>query len=344
MKFRPLHDRVVIRRVEPEGKTTGGIIIPDTAKEKPMEGEIVAVGPGARDEKGTRGAARRQEGRPHPVRQVVRLRDQARRRGSPDHEGIGRHGRHRRPEYRHRQEEGGVRPVEFVQAFRTRNKNHGCERSTFWRRRPRPHDPRRRYPGRLGQGHARPQGPQRRARQVVRRAAHHQGRRHRRQGDRAFGQVREHGRPAGARSGDPDVGHRRRRHHHGDRARPGDRARRRQVGRRRHEPDGPQARHRPRRRMGDRRTQEPLEEGLDQRRDRPGRHRLGQRRQGDRRHDRQGDGQGRQGRRDHRRGSQEHGDRARGRRRHAVRPRLPLALFRHQRREDDLSSWKTPTS
>ena len=53
MKFRPLHDRVVIRRVEPEGKTKGGIIIPDTAKEKPMEGEIVAVGPGARDERGT---------------------------------------------------------------------------------------------------------------------------------------------------------------------------------------------------------------------------------------------------------------------------------------------------
>ena len=53
MKFRPLHDRVVIRRVDPEGKTTGGIIIPDTAQEKPMEGEIVAVGPGARDEKGT---------------------------------------------------------------------------------------------------------------------------------------------------------------------------------------------------------------------------------------------------------------------------------------------------
>jgi chaperonin GroES len=52
MKFRPLHDRVVIRRVEEEGKTTGGIIIPDTAKEKPMEGEIIAVGPGARDEAG----------------------------------------------------------------------------------------------------------------------------------------------------------------------------------------------------------------------------------------------------------------------------------------------------
>jgi chaperonin GroES len=52
MKFRPLHDRVVIRRVEEIGKTTGGIIIPDTAKEKPMEGEVVAIGPGARNEQG----------------------------------------------------------------------------------------------------------------------------------------------------------------------------------------------------------------------------------------------------------------------------------------------------
>jgi chaperonin GroES len=52
MGFRPLHDRVVVRRVEEEGRTKGGIIIPDTAKEKPMEGEVVSVGPGARDEKG----------------------------------------------------------------------------------------------------------------------------------------------------------------------------------------------------------------------------------------------------------------------------------------------------
>jgi len=52
MKFRPLHDRVVVKRVEQEEKTAGGIIIPDTAKEKPMEGEVVAVGPGARNEKG----------------------------------------------------------------------------------------------------------------------------------------------------------------------------------------------------------------------------------------------------------------------------------------------------
>jgi chaperonin GroES len=52
MQFRPLHDRVVVRRVEAEERTKGGIIIPDTAKEKPQEGEVIAVGPGARDENG----------------------------------------------------------------------------------------------------------------------------------------------------------------------------------------------------------------------------------------------------------------------------------------------------
>lgn len=52
MKFRPLHDRVVVKRVDSETKTTGGIIIPDTAAEKPQQGEVVAVGPGARDETG----------------------------------------------------------------------------------------------------------------------------------------------------------------------------------------------------------------------------------------------------------------------------------------------------
>ena len=52
MKFRPLHDRVVVKRIDAEEKTAGGIIIPDTAKEKPQEGEVVAVGPGGRDEAG----------------------------------------------------------------------------------------------------------------------------------------------------------------------------------------------------------------------------------------------------------------------------------------------------
>ena len=52
MAFRPLHDRVLVRRIEADEKTAGGIIIPDTAKEKPQEGEVIAVGPGARDESG----------------------------------------------------------------------------------------------------------------------------------------------------------------------------------------------------------------------------------------------------------------------------------------------------
>ena len=52
MRFRPLHDRVLVRRVEQDAKTAGGIIIPDTAKEKPQEGKVIAVGPGARDENG----------------------------------------------------------------------------------------------------------------------------------------------------------------------------------------------------------------------------------------------------------------------------------------------------
>jgi chaperonin GroES len=52
MKFRPLHDRILVRRVESDERTKGGIIIPDTAKEKPQEGEVIAVGPGARDEQG----------------------------------------------------------------------------------------------------------------------------------------------------------------------------------------------------------------------------------------------------------------------------------------------------
>ena len=52
MKFRPLHDRVVVKRIEEDAKSAGGIIIPETAKEKPMRGQIVAVGPGARDETG----------------------------------------------------------------------------------------------------------------------------------------------------------------------------------------------------------------------------------------------------------------------------------------------------
>ena len=87
MKFRPLHDRVVVKRIEEEAKTAGGIIIPDTAKEKPQQGEVIAVGPGARDEAGKVNPLGRQGRRPRAVRQVVGHRGQDRRRGSAHHEG-----------------------------------------------------------------------------------------------------------------------------------------------------------------------------------------------------------------------------------------------------------------
>ena len=95
LKFRPLHDRVVVKRIDAEEKSTGGIIIPDTAKEKPSQGEIVAVGPGGRDESGKLVPIEREGRRPRAVRQVVGHRSEARWRGSPDHEGIRHHGRDR---------------------------------------------------------------------------------------------------------------------------------------------------------------------------------------------------------------------------------------------------------
>ena len=82
MKFRPLHDRVVVRRLEGEEKTKGGIIIPDTAKEKPQEGEIIAVGPGGRDEAGKLTPLDVKKGDKVRIWQVVRHRGQGRRSGT----------------------------------------------------------------------------------------------------------------------------------------------------------------------------------------------------------------------------------------------------------------------
>src|SRR5215510_9786346 len=86
MEFRPLHDRVVVKRIDAEEKTAGGIIIPDTAKEKPSQGEVIAVGPGGRDE----------AGKLIPIDLKVGDRGEDRRPGAPDHEGIRHHGRARR--------------------------------------------------------------------------------------------------------------------------------------------------------------------------------------------------------------------------------------------------------
>ncbi len=179
-----------------------------------------------------------------------------------------------------------------------------------------------------------PEGPQRHPRKVVRRAALDQGRRDRGQGDRARGQVREHGRADAARGRLEDQRHRRRRHHDGDGAGAGHRARRPEGGRRRHEPDGSEARHRQGRARRGRGDQEAVEEGEGLGRDRPGRHHLRQWREGDRRHDRRGHAESRQRGRDHRRGSEEPRQRARSGRGHAVRPRLHLPLLHHQCRED----------
>jgi co-chaperonin GroES (HSP10) len=77
-QFRPLHDRVLVRRIEAEAKTAGGIIIPDTAQEKPQEGEVVSVGSGTKRRRRQGHPARRQGRRPHPVRQMVGHRGQGR--------------------------------------------------------------------------------------------------------------------------------------------------------------------------------------------------------------------------------------------------------------------------
>ena len=160
-------------------------------------------------------------------------------------------------------------------------------------------------PGRRGQGHARPQGPQRRPRQEVRLADDHQGRRHRRQGDRAEGSAREHGRADGARSREQDVGHRRRRHDDRDRARAGDLPRRR----RRTSPPAPTrwsssaASRRPSRPSSS--ELKKLVEAGQRQHDRPGRHHLGQQRRDHRQDHRRSDGEGRQGRRHHGRRSQD---------------------------------------
>ena len=96
MKFRPLHDRVVVKRIDAEEKTAGGIIIPDTAKEKPQQGEVIAVGPGGRDESRQAHPDRCQGRRPSAVRQMVGHRGQDRWRRVPDHEGKRHHGGARR--------------------------------------------------------------------------------------------------------------------------------------------------------------------------------------------------------------------------------------------------------
>ena len=124
MRLRPLQDRVVIRRAEPEAKSAGGIFIPDAVQEKAVEGEIVAVGPGARGKGCSRqGRLDQTDGgqgrRPRAVRQVVRHRGQARQRRTDDHERSRHHGRARS---RRRRTAGRLNKT-----GQQRDTQHGCQ-------------------------------------------------------------------------------------------------------------------------------------------------------------------------------------------------------------------------
>ena len=202
MNVRPLHDRLLVRRIEEKETVKGGIIIPDTAKEKPQEGEVIAVGNGKVLENGTK------------VPLDVKAGDKI------------LFGKYSGTEIKIDGEEylilredevlGGRRLVRLTK--KRRSATHG-EADHVRRRVPAGDPARREPPGRRGEGHPRPQGPQRRPRQEVRLPRDHQGRRDRRQGDRARGPAREHGRADGARGRLQDLRRGRRRHHHRDRAR-----------------------------------------------------------------------------------------------------------------------------
>ena len=209
MKFRPLHDRVVVERIDAEAKSAGGIIIPDTAQEKPSQGKVVAVGPGGRDEAGKlipidikvgdRVLFGKWSGTEVKIdgKELLIMKES-------DIMGISRRDRG--------SEEGRLITNTLLvlgRAYRarlrrtrltTRSESNVCQGSQIRCRRARQDVARRRDSRQRRQGDARPEGPQCRPRQVVWSASHHQGRRHRRQGDRARRQVREHGRTDGARS------------------------------------------------------------------------------------------------------------------------------------------------
>ena len=181
MYFRPLHDRVLVRRIDAEEKTAGGIIIPDTAKEKPQEGEIVAAGPGGRNEQGQLRSDRCEGRGSGVVRQVVRHRSEDRRRGLPDHEGERSSGRRRKTSWL---QEGApdVSKLTVIEKGDLKMAAKDVKFSTEARERMLRG---RGHTGKCGEGHAGSERAQRRHREIVRGAAHHQGRRNSRQGNRA---------------------------------------------------------------------------------------------------------------------------------------------------------------
>ena len=225
MALRPLHDRIIVQRIEEGEQKVGGIIIPDIRQGKAAAGQ----GHRRRRRQGRRTTA---SASPLDVKAGDTILF-----GKYSGQEIKLDGE----EYLIMREDEVLAVIEGGQARSSSStetsRSHG--KADYLRRAVAPGDPARRQPaGRRGQGDARPQGPQRRPRQEVRLAHHHQGRRDRRQGNRPEGPAREHGRADGARSREQDVGHRRRRHDHRDRAGAGDLPRRREERRRRRQPDG----------------------------------------------------------------------------------------------------------
>ena len=333
MKFRPLHDRVVVKRIDADEKSAGGIIIPDTAKEKPSQGEIIAVGPGGRDEPASSSPSTSRVGDGVLFGKWSGTEVKIDGVEYPDHEGKRHHGRARPAR---RQEEGCVR-----MPFPTRLSRLVSEKTDMAAKEVKfsvdARDKMLRGVDILNNAVRVTLGPK--GRNVVL--------------DKSFGapritkdgvtvakeiELEDKFENMGAQMvrevASQDLRRRRRRHHHRDRARGSDRQGRRQGGCRRHEPDGPQARRRSRGRGRRRGPPEELEEGHLERRDRPGRHHLGQRRRGDRPLPRRRHEEGRQRGRHHGRRGEVARDRARRGRGHAVRPRLHLALLHHQRRQD----------
>ena len=193
VSLRPLHDRILVERIEEEEQKVGGIIIPDSAKEKPQQGKVIAVGAGKADKDGKRIPLDVKDG------DTILF-------GKYSGQEIKIDGN----EYLIMREDEVLAVVTEVGADINGETDH-------LRRAVAAGDPaRRQSAGGRRKSHAGPEGPQRRPRQEVRIAHDHQGRRDRGEGDRPQGPAREHGRADGARSGEQDVGHRRRRHDDGD--------------------------------------------------------------------------------------------------------------------------------
>ena len=188
MKIRPLHDRVIVKRLEEERKTASGIVIPDTAAEKPDQGEVIAVGKGKILEDG--------KVRPLDIKVGDRILF-----GKYSGQTVKVEGE----ELLVMREEDIMGVIEVTNAKQVthpgENSTWQQKTSNFTIQRPQQDRRGRERPGRRGQGDPRPQGPQRGARALLRRAHHHQGRRVGGEGNRAEGQVREHGRADGEGSG-----------------------------------------------------------------------------------------------------------------------------------------------